>query len=413
MSQSGKLFTDEQWTGTHPGATVFAPSVVMIFMKLFEHEAKEIFRSFGMPTPPGGVAYTPEEARKRAIEVGKPVAVKAQALTGKRGKAGGIKFADTPEEAEALARDILAMRINGLPVESVIVEEKLEIQQEIYAGITVDRNERKYVVIGSAAGGMSIEELAEESPEKIIKKHIDPMLGLQAYEARDIAIAMGFKGKHINKLAGFFVTLWDIVERYDVELTEINPLVLTSDGRFLAADARLNVDDNALYRHKKLIEGIKREPADMNERERMATAEGMAYVELDGDIACICNGAGLTMATLDAVSLYGGKASTFLDLGGGANAERVEKGIEIAMKYDKVKAILVNIMGGITRCDEVANGILSAKKDGDITAPLVIRMVGTNEEEGQKILSDAGIPFLKTMEEAAQKVVALAKGGNA
>ncbi|TFG07758.1 ADP-forming succinate--CoA ligase subunit beta [Candidatus Thorarchaeota archaeon] len=381
-------------------------------MKLFEHEAKEIFRSFGMPLPPGGVAYTPEEAKARAVEVGKPVVVKAQALTGKRGKAGGVKFADTPEEAGVLAKDILAMRINDLPVESVLVEEKLDIQQEIYAGITVDRNERKYVVIGSAAGGMSIEELAETSPEKIVKRHVDPIMGLQGFEAREIAIDMGFKGKQINGLAGFFLRLWSIVEDYDVELTEINPLILTKDGRFLAADARLNIDDNALFRHKKLIDSMKRDTAEQNEREEMATAEGMAYVELDGDIACICNGAGLTMATLDAVALYGGKASTFLDLGGGADAERVEKGIEIAMKYDKVKAILVNIMGGITRCDEVANGIVSAKQDGDITAPLVIRMVGTNEEEGQKILNDAGIPFLQTMEEAAQKVVALANGGD-
>jgi succinyl-CoA synthetase beta subunit len=348
-------------------------------MKLFEHEAKDIFRAFGMPTPPGGVARTPEEAKKQATEVGKPVVVKAQVLAGKRGKAGGVKFADTPEEAAKHAEEILKMKINDLPVEAVLIEEKLDIQQEIYAGITVDRNERKYVVIGSGAGGMSIEELAEESPEKIIKHHIDPDFGLQPFEARDMAIAMGFSGKSINKLAGFFLKLWQIVKVRDVELTEINPLILTKDGRFLAADARLNIDDN--------------------------------YVELDGDIACICNGAGLTMATLDAVSLYGGKASTFLDLGGGANAERVEKGIEIAMKYDKVKAILVNIMGGITRCDEVANGILAAKKDGDIRAPLVIRMVGTNEEEGQEILRKAGIPFLKTMEEAAQTVVSLVKEG--
>ncbi|MFX0106874.1 MAG: ADP-forming succinate--CoA ligase subunit beta [Candidatus Hodarchaeota archaeon] len=378
-------------------------------MKLFEHEAKDIFRLVGMPTPPGGVASTPIEAKKIAGEVGKPVVVKAQVLAGKRGKAGGVKFADTPEEAEAFAEEILKMRINSLPVEAVLIEEKLDIEQEIYAGITVDRNERKYVVIGSAAGGMSIEELAEESPEKIIKYHVDPHLGLQSFEARDLAIAMGFRGKDINKLAGFFLRLWKIVESYDVELTEINPLILTKDGRFLAADARLNIDDNALYRHKKLIEGLQREPLEQNERERLATAEGMAYVELDGDIACICNGAGLTMATLDAVSLYGGQACTFLDLGGGADAERVEKGIEIALKYDKVKAILVNIMGGITRCDEVANGILSAREDGDITVPLVIRMVGTNEEEGQEILRKAGIPFLKTMEEAAQKVVSLVK----
>ncbi|MHA1924528.1 MAG: ADP-forming succinate--CoA ligase subunit beta [Candidatus Thorarchaeota archaeon] len=380
-------------------------------MKLFEHEAKDIFRAFGMPTPPGGVARTAEEAKKQAVEVGKPVVVKAQVLAGKRGKAGGVKFADTPDEAAKHAEEILKMKINDLPVEAVLIEEKLDIQQEIYAGITVDRNERKYVVIGSGAGGMSIEELAEESPEKIIKHHIDPDFGLQPFEARDIAIAMGFSGKSINKLAGFFLKLWQIVKTRDVELTEINPLILTKDGRFLAADARLNIDDNALYRHKKLIESLKREPMEQNERERAATQEGMAYVELDGDIACICNGAGLTMATLDAVSLYGGEASTFLDLGGGANAERVEKGIEIAMKYDKVKAILVNIMGGITRCDEVANGILAAKKDGDIRAPLVIRMVGTNEEEGQEILRKAGIPFLKTMEEAAQKVVSLVKEG--
>ena len=378
-------------------------------MKLFEHEAKDIFRTFNMPTPPGGVAKTPTEAKKLAGGVGKPVAVKAQVLSGKRGKAGGVKFADTPEEAERFAEEILAMRINDLPVEAVLIEEKLDIAQEIYAGITIDRNERKYVVIGSAAGGMSIEELAEESPEKIIKMHVDPILGFQPFDARQMAISMGFKGKQISQLGSFFLKLWNIVDAFDVELTEINPLILTKDGRFLAADARLNIDDNSLFRHKDFIEKIKRAPIEQNERERLATENDMAYVELDGDIACICNGAGLTMATLDSVSLYGGKASTFLDLGGGADAERVERGIEIAMMYSKVKAILVNIMGGITRCDEVAKGILSARKDGDIKVPLVIRMVGTNEEEGQRLLNEAGIPFLKTMEDAAQKVVELAK----
>ncbi len=378
-------------------------------MKLFEHEAKEIFRSFKMSTPSGGVAMTPAEAKMRAAEVGKPVVVKAQVLAGKRGKAGGVKFADTPDEAEKIAKEILSMRINDLPVKAVLVEEKLDIEQEIYAGITVDRNERKYVIIGSASGGMSIEELAIESPEKIIKMYVDPYLGFQPYEARNMAISMGFKGKQINQLANFFLILWKIVDAFDVELTEINPLILTKDGRFLAADARLNIDDNSLYRHMEFIQKLKREPVEQNERERLATEHDMAYVELDGNIACICNGAGLTMATLDAVSLHGGKASTFLDLGGGADAERVEKGIEIALMYPNVKAILVNIMGGITRCDEVAKGILSAREDGDITVPLVIRMVGTNEEEGQKLLNSAGIPFLKTMEDAASKVVELVK----
>ncbi|MHA2162725.1 MAG: ADP-forming succinate--CoA ligase subunit beta [Candidatus Thorarchaeota archaeon] len=380
-------------------------------MKLFEHEAKEIFRAYGMPTPPGGVVRTPQEAKKRASNVGKPVVVKAQVLAGKRGKAGGVKFADTPDEAERFAKEILGMRINDLLVEAVLVEEKLDIEQEIYAGLTIDRNERKYVMIGSAAGGMSIEELAEESPEKIIKKHIDPSIGFQPYEARNMAIAMGFKGKQINKLGGFFLKIWKIVKDYDVELTEINPLILTKDGRFLAADARLNIDANALYRHKALVKKLQREPLEQNEREKMATAEDMAYVELDGDIACICNGAGLTMATLDAVELHGGKASTFLDLGGGSDKERVEMGIEIALMYPKVKAILVNIMGGITRCDDVANGIVAARDDKGIDVPLVIRMVGTNEKEGQEILEKAGIPFLKTMEDAASKVVELVKEG--
>ncbi len=378
-------------------------------MKLFEHEAKDIFRAFNMPTPPGGVARTPKEAKERAAEVGKPVVVKAMVLAGKRGKAGGVKFADSPQDAERCAEEILKMRINDLPVEAVLVEEKLDIQQEIYAGITIDRNERKYVVIGSASGGMSIEELAEESPEKIIKMHVDPSLGFQPFEARQMAIDMGFRGKHISQLGSFFQKLWNIVEAYDVELTEINPLILTKDGKFFAADARLNIDDNSLFRHKEIIEKLKREPTEQNEREKLATENDMAYVELEGNIACICNGAGLTMATLDAVSLYGGKASTFLDLGGGADAERVEKGIEIALMYPKVKAILVNVMGGITRCDEVAKGIVAARNDGDITTPMVIRMVGTNEEEGQEILKKAGIPFLKTMEDAASKVVELAK----
>ena len=378
-------------------------------MKLLEHEAKDIFRAFNMPTPPGGVAKTPEEAMNLAAKVGKPVVIKAQVLSGKRGKAGGVKFADTPEQAKEVAKHILGLKINNLPVEAVLVEEKLDIQQEIYAGITIDRNRREYVVIGSGAGGMSIEELAEKSPEKIVKLHVDPSIGFMPYNARAMATKMGFRGKQINKLGSFFLKLWNIVEAHDVELTEINPLILTKDGRFLAADARLNVDDNALFRHKRMMESLKRDPVEQNEREKLATENDMAYVELDGNIACICNGAGLTMATLDTVLLYGGSASTFLDLGGGADAERVEKGIEIALMYPKVKAILINIMGGITRCDEVAKGILAARDDGDITVPMVVRMVGTNEEEGQEILNKAGIPFLKTMEEAASKVVNLAK----
>jgi succinyl-CoA synthetase beta subunit len=376
-------------------------------MKLFESEAKEIFRDFNMPTPSSGLAKTPEEARKRASEIGKPVVVKAQVLSGKRGKAGGIKFADTPEEVEKLAEEILAMRINDLPVEAVLVEEKLDIKQEIYAGVTIDRNRRQYVCIGSSSGGMSIEELAEESPEKIVKTHINPHLGLQPFEGRQLAVRMGFKGKQIHKLASFFMKLWKIVEAYDVELTEINPLILTQQGEFIAADARLNIDNNALYRHQELIESLDRAPLEENERERRARENDMAYVELDGNIACICNGAGLTMATLDAVALYGGKASTFLDLGGGADAERVEKGIEVALMFDQVEAILVNIMGGITRCDEVAKGIVGAREDKGIDVPMVIRMVGTNEKEGQEILEKAGIPFLQTMEDAAQKVVEL------
>ncbi|MHA2323293.1 MAG: ATP-grasp domain-containing protein, partial [Candidatus Thorarchaeota archaeon] len=238
-------------------------------MKLFEHEAKDIFRTFKMPTPPGGVVRTPKEAKERAAEVGKPVVVKAMVLAGKRGKAGGVKFADTPQDAEKHAEAILKMRINDLPVEAVLIEEKLDIEQEIYAGITIDRNERKYVVIGSAAGGMSIEELAEESPEKIIKMHVNPSLGFQPFEARQMAIAMGFKGKQINQLGSFFLKLWNIVEAYDVELTEINPLILTKDGKFYAADARLNIDDNSLYRHKAIIEKLKREPVDQNEREKL------------------------------------------------------------------------------------------------------------------------------------------------
>ncbi|MCK4484202.1 MAG: acetate--CoA ligase family protein, partial [Candidatus Thorarchaeota archaeon] len=238
-------------------------------MKLLEHEAKDIFRAFNMPTPPGGVAKTPEEAMNLAAKVGKPVVIKAQVLSGKRGKAGGVKFADTPEQAKEVAKHILGLKINNLPVEAVLVEEKLDIQQEIYAGITIDRNRREYVVIGSGAGGMSIEELAEKSPEKIVKLHVDPSIGFMPYNARAMATKMGFRGKQINKLGSFFLKLWNIVEAHDVELTEINPLILTKDGRFLAADARLNVDDNALFRHKRMMESLKRDPVEQNEREKL------------------------------------------------------------------------------------------------------------------------------------------------
>jgi len=379
-------------------------------LKLLEYEAKEVFRRYGIPTAQGAVVTDAGAAREFAESLGKPVVVKAQVAVGGRGKAGGIKAAETPAEAYDAAKAMLGMTIKGLEVGKVLVEQKIDIRHEVYVGVTVDRDSRCYVVLASSAGGMEIEEVAAEAPEKIIKHEVDPIDGFKTYHALGVAKSLGYTGRKLTQLAGIILKLVEVARGMDAELTEINPLAELEDG-FVAADARLNVDNNALFRHveleAKFLDSLQGE---LTPREMEARAQDLTYVELDGDIGVIGNGAGLTMATLDTVMLNGGKAGNFLDLGGGASPERIEKAVEFVLSDERIRALFVNVLGGITRCDDTAKGIVAARGRIGAKKPVVVRMMGTNEEEGRRILKEAGIDALDTMEEAATQAVRLAGG---
>jgi succinyl-CoA synthetase beta subunit len=382
-------------------------------MKLFEHEAKSILAKYGIPVPQGGLATTPKQAREVATKLKLPLAVKAQVLVAGRGKAGGILFVDSVEEVEKAAEKILNMQIKGIPVKSVWIEERIQVRKELYFGITTDRFNQEYITIASGVGGMEIEEVASKTPEKVVKSPIDPHLGLPAFQARQIAKKIGYSGPQMSELGRVFEKLYATCVDYDAELIEMNPLVETSDGKFMAADARIIIDDNALFRHpeykKKLLEG----ESDLSPQELEAMENDLAYVKLDGNIGVIGNGAGLVMATLDTIQYYGGKPANFLDVGGGAPSEKTALALKIVLSDPDVRVLFINILGGITRCDEVARGILEAKQKVGVTKPMVIRLVGTNEEEGKRILTDAGIHVLESMDEAAQRAVQIvAKGGN-
>ncbi len=374
-------------------------------MRLFEYEAKDAFRQVGIPLPASGLASTAREAARITEDLACPVAIKAQILAGGRGKAGGIKFADTPEASKEAAAKILKMTIHGHPVRRVLIEQRLEIKQEIYLGITIDRSERKPVAICSAMGGVDIEQVAEKHPEKIARSWIDPILGLRDFEARQLAKNAGFEGRTMLQVAGLLLRLWQVFIKNDAELTEINPLIVTPDGKFIAADARLNVDDNSLFRHQALLERVGAGISEKTKLEQQAHELGMTYVELEGNIGIIGNGAGLVMATMDAVKYYGGAPANFLDVGGGATAERMSNALEIVLSHPDVEAVFINILGGITRCDEMARGIIDAQKTLPRDVPIVIRMIGTREKEGAEILAAANIPFLNSMDAAAKRVV--------
>ena len=328
-----------------------------------------------------------------------------------RGKAGGIQFANTLEELEGIAARILSMEINGLNVRSVWMEEKVKVKKELYFGITIDRSRCCYVAVASTAGGMDIEEVAAKTPEKIIKIFIDPVLGFRSYHARQMAGKMGYSGKSMLKLATIFQKLYKVTMEYDAELIEMNPIVEAIDGQFVAADARIIIDDNALFRHPQYKARLfSEDKTELTPEEIDARKAGLAYVKLNGDIGIMGNGAGLVMATLDAVQLYGGKPANFLDVGGGASEEQIVKALNILLADPQASVVFINILGGITRCDDVARGILGAKKKADFIKPIVIRLVGTNEEEGRRILVEAGIHVLDSMEEAAKKAVEMSKG---
>ena len=382
-------------------------------MKLFEYEAKNILAKYGVPVPRGGLASDPHQSREVAAGLKMPVAVKAQVLVAGRGKAGGILFASSVEETERTAEKLLKMQIKGIPVKSVWVEEKIQVKRELYFGLTTDRFRQQYIAIASSVGGMDIEEVASKTPERVIATPINPNFGFHPFQARQIAKKMGYSGTQISELGRIIEKLYLVGMDYDTELIEMNPLVETSDGKFLAADARMIIDDNALFRHqeyrKKLLEG----ESELSPQEVEAVKNDLAYVKLEGNIGVIGNGAGLVMATLDTIQYYGGKPANFLDVGGGAPAEKTALALKIVLSDAKVRVLFINILGGITRCDEVAKGILEAKEKVGVTKPLVIRLMGTNEEEGKRILTEAGIDVLESMEEAAQRAVEISKKGDA
>jgi len=375
-------------------------------MKLFEYEAKEILSKYEIPVPRGALANSPAQSREVASQLNPPYMAKAQVLVAGRGKAGGIQFAETEEDLEQAAARILSMELKGLKVSSVWVEEKIQAKKELYFGVTTDRSRRCYVAIGSTSGGVDIEEVASKTPAKIIKVFINPVLGFRGYHARYIARGMGYSGKLMITLAAIFERFYKAAMEHDAELAEMNPILETVHGTFVAADARFIVDDNALYRHRKFRDRLLSEDkTELTHEEVEARKAGLAYLKLDGNIGIMGNGAGLVMATLDAVQLYGGKPANFLDVGGGASEEQILAALNILLADKQASALFINILGGITRCDNVARGILKARKNVAFTKPMVIRLVGTEQEEGQRILTEAGIHVLDSMEEAAKKAV--------
>ena len=376
-------------------------------MKLHEYQSKQIFARYGIPIPKGRVAATALEARQIAEELGGRVVIKSQVLVGGRGKAGGIRLAKSAKEAEEVAAQILGMEIKGLAVRKVLVDEAANIDHEIYLGITNDRAARRPVIMASSAGGVEIEEVARVNPEKIIKIHIDPLLGLRDYQARDIAVGIDLPKEYWKQFAEICRGLWRAYAESDATLAEINPLVILKEKHLMALDGKMLVDDNALFRHADLAE-----MRDVDEEaaiETEARKYGLSFIKLDGQIGCMVNGAGLAMATMDIVKLFNGEPANFLDIGGGASADKVAAALRIILSDKNVKVILFNIFGGITRCDEVARGILAALQEVKSTIPMVVRLVGTHAEEGRQLLADAKMITAETLVDAAQKAVAATK----
>jgi succinyl-CoA synthetase beta subunit len=384
-------------------------------MKIHEYQAKAILANFNVPVPRGEVASTAAEAEAAAKAIGGSVVVKAQIHAGGRGKGGGINIAHDAREAGAIADKMLGMTLvthqtgpEGRVVHRLLVEETLPIERELYLGIVLDRVQGKPVFMASSAGGMDIEEVAAKTPELILKEAIEPGLGLAPFQARKLAFGIGVPPASANAAAGAMIALAKAYEVIDASLAEINPFILTKDGKVYALDAKINLDDNALYRHKDLVE-----LRDLNEEDPLeveASKHGLNYIKLDGNIACMVNGAGLAMATMDIIQYAGGKPANFLDVGGGASAEQVKSAFRILLSDPNVKAVLINIFGGILRCDTLATGVVGAARDLNIKAPIVVRMEGTNVELGRKILAESGFNFTVAdgMRDAAEKVVELA-----
>src|SRR5579863_2589072 len=376
-------------------------------VKIHEYQAKDILARYGVPIQPGRVAHTPDEAEAIARELGGPVVIKAQVYVGGRGKAGGIQFGDTPEQARAAAARVLGMDIKGLTVEKVLVVSKLEIKEEYYLGIILDRKSQAPVVMVSKEGGIDIEEVAATTPEKIIQQPIDMRWGLRPFEARDIIARAGLPHAVIGKAGAILSALAKAFIDSDASLAEINPLVLTNDGKVQAADAKILIDDNGLFRQKEYASWAESEES--NPLEYEAKQAGLTYVKLDGNVGIIGNGAGLVMTTLDMVARVGGRPANFLDIGGGAKAEVMRKALTFVARDPQVKGILVNIFGGITRGEEVARGVILAQAELPKGMPIVVRLSGTGEAEGRAMLADAGLTWGQNMRDAAQKIVAAIK----
>ena len=380
-------------------------------MNIHEYQAKDILRAEGVPIPAGETASTPEQVEAIAKKIGGMVVVKAQVHTGGRGKAGGVKLAKTPAEAKEIASKILGMKINGLTVYTVLVTAAADIATEAYVGIILDRATRKPVFMVSPAGGIDIEQVAAETPEKILKLPIDTRYGLQPYQASELGFFLFDDVKKVRAAGKIMAALYRAFMKSDASLAEINPLVVTPDGEVLALDAKISIDDNALDRHADLA-ALRDETAEAPS-EVDARNSNLTFIKLEGDVGCVVNGAGLAMATMDLVKYYGGEPANFLDIGGSSNPEKVVNALRIITADESVKVILFNIFGGITRTDDVANGIVTATKANPLKIPIVIRLTGTNEEIAMKILTENGFSASSDMDEAVQKAVALAKGGKA
>ncbi|NJL05866.1 MAG: ADP-forming succinate--CoA ligase subunit beta [Chloroflexaceae bacterium] len=377
-------------------------------MKLHEYQARDLLARYGVPMTGGGVASTQTEVYRIAKEINGPVVVKAQVFVGGRGKAGGVKLAKTPEEAELVGGQILGMNLKGLTVEKVLVAEAITYQKEIYISAVMDRATKRVVMIASAEGGVEIEEVARTKPEAIIKMPAHPHLGLLEYQAREIAFAIGLTdSKQARQFAQIALAVYRAFKECDASLVEINPLVIRDDGSLQALDSKILLDDSALFRHPDLA--AIRDTSDEPEEEQRARAADITFIKLDGDIGCMVNGAGLAMATMDVVKLYGGEPANFLDIGGGADKDKVKTALEIILSDPNVKAILVNIFGGITRVDEVARGIIAALEEVHTDVPMIARLVGTNEEEGRKLLADSALIPAATLADGAQKAVEAAR----
>lgn len=375
-------------------------------MKIHEYQAKEIFKAAGIPVPAGGVATTVGEATMIAEKIGRPVMVKAQVHVGGRGKAGGVKYAENLEAVKIWSQRILGMDIKGLQVKKVLITEAAEITSETYLGIILDRRTKRPVIMISAAGGVDIEEVAAKTPEKIHKLEVNPLLGLREYQARELAFHVFRDIKLVRQVADIIMKLYAVFWKVDASLVEINPLITNPINQVIALDAKINVDDNGLFRHPEVEEMRDLDAEDVSEVE--ARNAGLSFIKLDGNIGCIVNGAGLAMATMDLVKHYGGTPANFLDIGGSSNPDKVLTAMRIILRDTNVKAILINIFGGITRCDDVANGIVKAFRELHPQVPIVIRLTGTNETEARRIIKEVKLDTAPTLDEVVQKAIAAA-----